>query len=541
MPRIDVAALRQRSSALFAGFTSGQKTMLGLAAVGTVIGALLFMRVSATTDYAPLYSNLTAQSASEITGALDRSGIEYQLADGGSTIRVPRSRVDRARLDLSAQGLPRDGAPGFDLLDRQGITASEFRQRVDYQRAMEGELARTIRTIEGVDAAIVHLVMPERDLFSNDSQHPSASVLVSTAPNRSLGAGQVQAVVHLVASSVEGLQAEHVTVADNAGRVLSASGPEGALAAAGDARATQTAGFEAALGARIQEIIAPVTGPNGARVTVTAQLDFDRRSMTRESFGEPGTAPVVQESTRTETFEGAGNPNAVGGVLGPDGLPIAAAAGEGSTYTQESGDRVFANDLTTEVIETAPGDVQRLSVAVLLDEAAAIDVRAVRQLVEASAGFDADRGDTVQVTQLPFDTSLAEQDATALAEARAAEQRSELLALLRTLAAVVIVAIVLLLAWRSHRKGVSRYPVAIPLDSADPDERGLPVAGRAAEGDGAHELSVPTRLEVGLDALTAGPSAADLEREELQGQISELIDRQPDDVAQVLRAWMSGT
>lgn len=531
MPNIDLRAVRARGSKLFAGFTSGQKTMLALAAIGTVVGGLLFMRMSSSTQMAPLYSNLPADSAAEVTAALDGSGIPYELSAGGSTILVPRADVHRARLDLSAEGLPRDGAPGYSLLDEQGITTSEFRQRVDYQRAMEGELSRTIEAIDGVDTAIVHLVMPERDLFSGDSQHPSASVLVSTAPDRPLALGQVQAVVHLVASSVEGLQAEHVTVTDNTGRLLSASGAEGALAAAGDARASQTATFEANLAARIQEMLLPVTGADGARVSVTAQLDFDRRSTTNETFGDPGSAPVVSETVSNETFEGT-NGNVVGGVLGPDAVPAEGTDGSNS-YERVDEDRVYANDKTTEVIEQAPGDIERLSVAVLLDEAAGIDGRAVAQLVEASAGVDSARGDTIEVTQLPFDTSAAEQAQAELAEARAAEQRSQLTSLLRTIASVLIVAVVLFLAWRSHRKAaVARYPVALTLPTADPDERGLPAGDEAGDADAEFEA-----ITAGLEGLPS-PSHGRV-TDELQDQITELIERQPDDVAQVLRAWMA--
>lgn len=528
MPNVDLTAIRRRGSEAFSGFTSGQRAMLGLALLGTFVGGMLFLRWSGSPEMAPLYSNLEAADAAQITDALDSQGVDYQLRNGGATILVPRSRVHDVRLDLSADGLPSAGSPGYELLDDQGITTSEFRQRVDYQRALEGELSSTIESIDGVDDAIVHLVIPEEDLFSGDAQHPSASVLVSTTQANALGAGQVQAVVNLVASSVEGLEASEVTVADATGRVLSAPGEGGLAAAAGDARASQTAGFEAALGARIQEMLLPVTGADRARVTVTAQLDFDQRETTSETFGEPNTAPVISETTNTETFEG--DSTAVGGVLGPDALPTTGETGEGSTYERSSTERVFANERITEVVQDAPGDVQRLSVAVLLDEAAGIDTRAVQQLVAAGAGIDVARGDTLEVSQLPFDTTSAEAAAAELAEARSAEERTQLFSLLRTVASVAIVAIVLFLAWRSHRKAsVARYPVALPLDVADPDERGLPSApARDGFVDEAESVALP-----------AAPSEADIQREELQGQITELIERQPDDVAQVLRSWMT--
>jgi flagellar M-ring protein FliF len=534
MPNVDLGALRRQGARAFSGFTAGQRTMLGLAVIGTVLGGMLFLRMSSGTEYAPLFTDLEASDAAEVTAALDGQGVAYRLEDGGRTVMVPRTDVYRTRIDLSADGLPRGGDAGYELLDDQGITTSEFRQRVDYQRALEGELARTIESIDGVEDAIVHLVIPEDDLFSGDAQHPSASVLVSTTEDGGIAAGQVQAVVNLVASSVEGLEADQVTVADGAGRVLSAPGEDGLAAAAGDARTSQTAGFEGAMAARIEEMLVPVTGTGRARVNVTAQLDFDRRETTSESFGQPDTAPVISETTDTETFQG--DSAAVGGVLGPDGIPIDAEAGEGSSYERSSTERVFANQRITEVVQDAPGDVQRLSVAVLLDEAAGIDVRAVEQLVAAGAGIDTARGDTLEVTQLPFDTSAADAAAAELADARSAEERGQLFSLLRTVGSVAIVAVVLFLAWRSTRKAaVARFPVALPLEVADPDDRGLPAGPASADGD---DAATSTALPP-VEAIPAGPSEADLQREELQGQITDLIDRQPEDVAQVLRSWMT--
>ncbi len=529
MPNLDLTAIRRQGSRALSGFTAGQRTMLALALAGTFFGGMFFLKWSSSTEYAPLYTDLAASDAAEVTAALDGQGVDYQLEDGGTTILVPHADVYRARIDLSADGLPSGGgSAGYELLDEQGITTSEFRQRVDYQRALEGELARTIESIDGVQDAIVHLVIPEDDLFSGDAQHPSASVLVSTAEGDTVAAGQVQAVVNLVASSVEGLEAGQVTVADGTGRVLSAPGEDGLAAAAGDARTSQTAGFESAMASRIEEMLVPVTGAGRARVSVAAQLDFDRRETTSETFGQPDTAPVISESTNTETFEG--DSAAVGGVLGPDAVP-ATGGGDGSTYNRSSTERVFANERITQVVQDAPGDVQRLSVAVLLDEAAGIDGAAVQQLVAAGAGIDVARGDTLEVTQLPFDTTAAETAAAELRSARSAQERGQLFSLLRTVASVAIVAVVLFLAWRSTRKAaVNRFPLAIPLDVADPDDRGLPAPAGA---DAADADAVP------VEAIAAGPTEADLQREELQGQITDLIERQPDDVAQVLRSWMS--
>jgi flagellar M-ring protein FliF len=450
-------------------------------------------------------------------------GVSYKL-EGGDTIMVPRDAVYQTRLDLSAKGLPADGAPGYDLLDDQGITTSEFKQRVDYQRALEGELVRTIKAIDGVEDANVHLVLPQDDLFSDDTVRPTASVLIHTRGDTSLSSGQVQSIVHLVASSVEGLQATDVTVADHTGRMLAAPGEDGASALAGDARSTQTAGFENDLARSIEDLITPIAGPGRAKVQVTADLDFDQKQTTSESFSDPNTSPVVNEVTSDETYTGSGG--AVGGVLGPDTLPTA-TTGSGTDYTKAQADRTFAVDKVTEQVDKAPGDVRRLSVAVLLDDAADVNVNQITSLVAAAAGIDSERGDRLEVTQMAFDE-------TALPEALPAEDTGDasnpMLSLARVLGTVGIIALVLLLAYRSARRStVARYPLALPLDPLALGEGTVDVDDL--------DLELEQLERANERALTA--SAAEQDQLVVQSQIGDLIDRQPDEVAQVLRGWLA--
>jgi flagellar M-ring protein FliF len=531
MAKIDLAALKHRASSLFEGFTRGQKTMLVVAIGAAALGAMVFLKWAAAPSWAPLYSGLPSTEAASVTQELDAMGVTYKL-EGGDTILVPRDAVYQTRLDLSAKGLPADGAPGYDLLDDQGITTSEFKQRVDYQRALEGELVRTIKAIEGVDDANVHLVLPEDDLFSDDPVRPTASVLVQTSGEGALSSGQVQSIVHLVASSVEGLQSTDVTVADHTGRMLAAPGEDGATALAGDARSGQTARFESGLARSIEDLITPITGTGRARVQVTADLDFDQRQTTSESFSDPNTAPVVNEVTSDETYTGTGD--AVGGVLGPDALPVTDS--EGTDYTKAQAERTYAVDKVTEQVETAPGDVRRLSVAVLLDDEADVNVNQVTSLVAAAAGIDTERGDRLEVTQMAFDASALPE---ALPEADTGDgDGSPMLSLARVLGIVGIIALVLLLAYRSARRStVARYPLAIPLD---------PLAlgdGRAddADDDLDDDLDLDLELDelerVGERALPAGNDEQD--QLVVHSQIGDLIDRQPDEVAQVLRGWLA--
>jgi flagellar M-ring protein FliF len=527
----DLAQLRDKSKDLFAGFSSGQRTVLGIAVVGLLLGGWLFTHWAGAPTYAPLYSNLSPSDASSITQDLTSRGVSYKLGADGTSIMVPQDKVYQLRLDMSAKGLPPGGAAGYSLLDKQGITTSEFRQRVDYQRALEGELAKTVSALDPVDAATVHLVIPTEDLFTQDSQHPSASVLVKTQPGKTLSAGQVQAVVNLVSSSVEGMTPDQVTVADTSGRVLSAPGQDGIDAAATDARSQQTSSFENTLAESIQQMLTPVVGAGKAVVRVKADLDFDSKNTTTERFdNNPQTpAPAVSESTSQETYANTAGPNAATGALATTATPLA-TSGTGN-YQKQASERTFAVGKVTEQVKAAPGGVQRLSVAVLVDDKAvsATDAAKVQRLVTAAAGLDTNRGDSVEVSRMAFDTSAQKSAKSELEAAHAAQKQSQLFEMLRTIGAVLIVLVVLFLAWRSTRKAAARYPIALPLEALPVRELEAEIHHEPIDHDGA--------LVAAAMPAASLPAAEGLQL--VEGQVGQLIDRQPDEVAQLLRGWLA--
>src|SRR3954470_5859891 len=215
----------------FKSFTPGQKAVTIFAVIALAVGGYFFATWASTPSYSALFSNLSSKDASAIVESLQKSGTSYELANGGTTIMVPQDQVYDLRLQLSGEGLPGESDTGYALLDQQGITTSDFMQQVNYQRALEGELATTIKSIDGVEAATVHLVMPQKDVFADDQDKTTASVLVQSSATKPLSNQQVQAIVHLVASSVEGLDPTQVTVAGADGKILSTGG--GAAVAAG--------------------------------------------------------------------------------------------------------------------------------------------------------------------------------------------------------------------------------------------------------------------------------------------------------------------
>jgi flagellar M-ring protein FliF len=552
MAALDINGARRRAGTVWSGFTSGQKTMLGLAVAAVVLGGYFFTKWAAQPTWAPLYGNLGSTDAASVTQELSGKGVQYKLADGGATVMVPQAQVYQLRLDMSAKGLPTGGSQGYSLLDKQGITTSEFRQRVDYQRALEGELARTIGAIDGVAGADVHLVIPPDDVFAADSRKPSASVLLRPkTAGKKFSSDQVRAVVNLVSGSVEGLTPDAVTVADSAGHTLSAPGADG-LADSGDAQATQTQAFEDGLARSLEDMLAPVTGAGGAVVRVKAALDFDQRSTTTESFAQPATgqtSPVVSESTSQETFAGPGAATAAaGGVLGTNPQNTTGnAASTANNYSKNSSDRSFAVGKVTEQVKSAPGKVTHLSVAVLLDDKVKVAPDQINNLVTAAAGLDTKRGDVVSVQAMTFDHSAAQAAAKEQKAAADAKSKAQLMNIVRTVGVLLIVLVALFLAWRSAKKGaVTRYPLPGVLPAGPVPAEALhaaltaigagPAAPRSGDGHGA----VGARTTVG--ALEPGerfqPSALS-SAPDVNDELAELIDRQPDEVASILRGWLA--
>src|SRR4051794_39698273 len=248
----------------FKSFTPGQKAVTIFAILALAIGGYFFATWAAKPTYSALFSNLSSKDASAIVESLQESGTPYELANNGTTIMVPQDQVYDLRLQLSGEGLPGESDTGYALLDQQGITTSDFMQQVNYQRALEGELASTIKSIDGVEAATVHLVVPQKDVFSDDQDKTTASVLVQSSPNKPLSSQQVQAIVHLVASSVEGLDPEQVTVAGADGKILSAGGGA-AVATGGDSGAgSPTGAFPNRPNPSLQAMLDSVVGPGHA-------------------------------------------------------------------------------------------------------------------------------------------------------------------------------------------------------------------------------------------------------------------------------------
>jgi flagellar M-ring protein FliF len=488
--------------------TLPQQMGMGAAVVVVLLAGAAFFNWVTEPSYTVLYSDIDDAQLAQVVESLDAAGVPYRLEGGGSRVMVPQDQVYAARADLAADGIQGSVVPkGYELLDEQGLSVSDFRQRVDFQRALEGELARTLAAMRGVSSATVHLVIPEEALFVENQEAVTASVLID--PQSSLGESDIEAIVMLVSSSVEGLEPSQVTVASTDGTVLSAAG-DNSVSAIGNRQLRMASDFETALAADLDSMLASVLGAGRASVVVRAELDFDERSTESETYTPDSATPIKQQNIE-ETFVGDGS--APVGSIGTDGAPIGS---EDGTYEYSRAEDTTEYGVDRVVVRTAeaPGTIERLSVAVVVDDGSltgltAPDVTALEALVTAAVGIQDQRGDTVEVSAVPF-------PAVEEADEVVAEETGGIMSLLPTALGglvLVVVAVALFLMSRTGKKSRST--------SADLmlDELALP-------GGGHH-------------VIDAGALARAQQVQGLTEDVVDLVERQPEEIATLLRSWLA--
>ncbi len=427
------------------------------AVVALIVVATMWSR---TPDYSVLFSNLDDRDGGVIVNALGQMNVPYQFSDNGSAILVPKEKVHEARMQLASQGLPRGGNVGFELLDQSRFGASQFTEQVTYQRALEGELANSIRAVHAVQEARVHLAIPRETLFVRDRQPPTASVLVSIYPGRTLSEGQVAAIRWLVSSSVPSLNAENVSVVDQDGRLLT---PPTGEAGGSNAQRDFVSDIEHRSVQRILTILNPLLGPGNVRAQVSADVDFARREQTSEVYRpnqKPGEAAVRSEQSsvalQNHTLGAEGVPgaltnqapvnpvapiideNAAATAANPATTPTDADTPDNENLdarlsTLEAQARLVSpsgnarTDITTNYevdrtishVKGPAGELKRLSVAVVINHRyidkeytslEAEELENIRALVMQAVGYSAERGDTISVVNSRFtdpqDTSI---------------------------------------------------------------------------------------------------------------------------------------
>ena len=545
--------------------------MMGAVAAGIFAFFIYLTSQLATGDMALLYGNLDAKDSGEIVSRLEQVGVPYQLAGDGSRIMVPADQVARLRLSMAEEGLPNGGSVGYEIFDRsEGIGTSNFVQNVNRLRALEGELARTIRSIRRVENARVHLVLPQRRVFTRDREEASASVVLLMQGSARLNEGQVTGLRHLVAAAVPGLQPEMVSIIDEQGTLLARGGEEDGVLSSSNNAQQMRADYEQRMARTVEELVERSVGPGNVRAEVAAEMDFDRITENAEIFDPESqiarSTQIVEEEESSVDSEGQ-EPVTVGGNLPDAELPQGAAAGSQSqsTRTQETVNYEISKTVKTHVRET--GVIRRLSVAVLVDGAyvegpdgeqvyeprSEEEMQQIRALVRSAVGFDEARGDTIEVANMRFADPTEELEAAGTGGFLGITQ-NQLMRVAEVLVLGIVAVLVLLLVVRPL---VGRMLEA-PLPQAAGDSGHLLSDDREEHAALSGPRRAPVQAQGGAQADDEG-GMTDIEQslgeDESEGmidinkvegrvrassvrKIGEIVEKHPEEAVSIVRNWL---
>ncbi|MEZ2583038.1 flagellar basal-body MS-ring/collar protein FliF [Kluyvera intermedia] len=523
------------------------------AAVAILVAMVLWAKAP---DYRTLFSNLSDQDGGAIVSQLTQMNVPYRFADNGGALEVPADKVHELRLRLAQLGLPKGGSVGFELLDQEKFGISQFSEQVNYQRALEGELSRTIETLGPVKSARVHLAMPKPSLFVREQKSPSASITVNLEPGRALDEGQISAVVHLVSSAVAGLPPGNVTLVDQGGHLLTQSNTS--ARDLNDAQLKYTADVEGRVQRRIEAILGPIVGNGNVHAQVTAQVNFDNKEQTDEQYRPNGDASQaalrsrqVSESDQSGSPYPGGVPGALSNTPAPaPSAPIAnqpanqAANGQnaqngasrttttsGPHNSQRSETSNFEVDRTIMHTKKNVGDVQRLSVAVVVNyrnlptgkplPLTNDQMKQIEDLTREAMGFSTTRGDTLNVVNSPFNDT--EETGGELPFWKQQTFIDQLMSAGRWL-------LVLIVAWLLWRKAIKPQLA-----------RREQIAQAAVEQNKVQqEIQEAVEVRLSKDEQTQQRRANQrLGAEVMSQRIREMSDNDPRVVALVIRQWMN--
>jgi len=557
------------------GFSNLLKTLgpVRLATLGLVAATLLGffgylgMRMSAE-PMSLLFADVAPEDASKMTSALDAMKVEYQLKGDGTTIFVPQSRVLKLRMELAAKGLPAGGTVGYEIFDNaDALGTTSFLQNINHLRALEGELSRTIRAIDGIDAVRVHLVLPERELFSRDKRDPSASLVLKVSGT--LATAQVKAIQQLVASAVDGLTPGHVSIVDERGTLLASGAGDDGLSMVSASIDERRGAYEQRLRQHVEDIVSRVVGVDKARVEVTAQMDYNRVTQTSDIYDPNGQVVRSTQTVEDKSDNSDGKDNQ--GVSVANNLPNpSAGGGENSSVTRQTANRneetvnyEISRTTKTEVLE--PGRVKRLSVAVLVDGVyttnaegksvyaprTAEEIAKIESLVKSAIGYDETRDDQIQVVNLQFAAPVALEALTPEAEpflglTKADYMRISEFAVLSVLALIAMFFVFrpVLTRLASIGNGTLRGSAghvgggAIGMSYHADGSQALPAPGGGDELDPVTAALISNAGGVGEDSMIDIAQVAGKVKGSSVRKIGELVTGHPDESISILRSWL---
>lgn len=550
-------------------------TRLGMmAAIAAAILSFFIYLTSrlAEPDLALLYADLDSQDSGQIVSQLENQQQPYRLSADGSQIFVAADQVARLRVAMAEQGLPSGGSIGYEIFDRsEGLGTTNFVQNINHLRALEGELSRTIRSIARVRQARVHLVLPQRQLFTRDRQEPSASIILVMNAAGEVENQKVQAIQHLVAAAVPGLKPKNISVVDDKGNLLARGGDEGDLDRAATNAEEMRIKYEARLVRTIEDLLVRSLGPGNVRAQVTAEMDFDRITENTESYDPDGQVVRSTQVVEEQSNEKDGDP---AGVTVGNNLPDAAAAGGGAAGANSQASRTeetvnYEISRTTKTHIREAGMVRRLSVAVMVNGVSTIgedgqlsytpieqeQMQQIEALVRSAVGIDTDRGDRIEVVNMPFvdpaSSGLEEESFLMGFEKHDVLRMAELL-VLGALAIIVVLFVV--------RPMVSRLFDSPLGEDAEPEAHALlsdgsvahpALAGPTSAREVAIGLAGPGGESAGGQVVGGGASSiAEIEHmidvNQVEGRvrassirkIGEIIQKHPEEAVAIVRSWL---
>jgi flagellar M-ring protein FliF len=523
------------------------RLMAMVAVTAALIGFFAFVIIRVTTpQMTTLFTDLSTEDSSAIIKDLERQAIPYELRNDGAVIMVPKDKVTRLRMKLAEGGLPKGGGVGYEIFDKSdALGTTSFVQNINHLRALEGELARTIRAIDRIQAARVHLVLPERPLFSRETTEPSASIVVRV--RGSLEPQQIKAIRHLVASAVSGLKPQRVSIVDEAGQLLADGEAGDNENVAGDERRNA---YEKRLRNEVEAIVSSVVGAGRARVQLSADFDYNRITQTSDKFDPEGRV-LRSSQTREESSATADNSgqvtvnNELPGNQRPDG---ASTAKDQSKKTEETNNYEISHTTKTEVTEA--GRVNRISVAVLVDgaytknekgemvyqERSKDQLDRIATLVRSAIGFDQKRGDQVEVVNLKFAESPAVPPIAEPSGLLGVLQftKDDVMYVIELGVMMLLSLVVLFMVIRPLVKRILASEV-IPALTGDDAVPALTDGSAAAAGSTGQSL-VPSAA--GLNQIDVAQVQGQVHAQTVH-RVGELAERNPNETANIVRQWLT--
>ena len=497
------------------------KIIISIGTAAVIIAFIMLMLYGSGPQYQTLFSNLDPKDADSIMKKLDEQGVQYQLANSGKTVLVPAAVVHKTRLNMAGEGLPTQGVVGFEIFDASSFGTTDFERKVNYYRALGGELSRSIQDMDAVEYAKVQITAPKESLFIEEEQSAEASVLLKLIPDYKITQPQIKAVANLVASAVQGLAPENVTIVDTSGNLLTR-----------DLNDDQSNMFRQELTLNqfelqrqfsdeirndLRAMLTRVVGPDNFTVQVKARMNFDQHEVESKVYtpvvGDEGI--VRSQEEHRENYEG--NLAGSAGVPGTtSNIPQYQTVDENQGTGSYSSSDVITNYEINEKVERrvfSPGSIDYLSVSVIINNTLAEEnLQKIRNAVQAAVGYNPERGDTVTVTSLDFDNSMEEEIATAQA-AEAAAQRTKMLIYAGLIGFILLLLIISLFIFRRSGRGEGEI------------------------SKNAIDLMVDEDLEEQV-AASAELTSEQKKRKHIREQLTNLINEKPEEITEMIKSWL---